>query len=395
MLGSWTMRSVFSALVIAALSPFVSVSALTTEEANQALLAGAREGRLEFVDRALRAGASANAREDSGEQFTALIHAVRGGHGPVVRLLLERGADPNRATISGFTPLMFAAYYDRAAVATQLLDKGADITSHNQLDGNTALHVAARRGSVETLVLLLERGADPNDASNADGSPPLLLAAREAYGLKSVLELLAHGADVNQAGADGSTALMGASIRGYAHISEVLILNKADVNAVSSDGRSALHRAATTGRIAIIEQLLKAGARVDQRAGDGDTPLGAAVYFGQSNAVARLIEAGARPDRPARDGETPLMRAVRGNHPEIAVLLLRKGADVNARVDGVGTTALILAAERGLSPFVGSLLKAGADVHHRTADGLSALKAAKSIDSAPTIALLRDAGAVY
>ena len=53
---------------------------------------------------------------------------------PVVRLLLEKGADPNAATLAGATPLMNAS---RASIETMrlLIDKGADVNATTAAGG--------------------------------------------------------------------------------------------------------------------------------------------------------------------------------------------------------------------------------------------------------------------
>jgi ankyrin repeat protein len=52
------------------------------------------------------------------------------------------------------------------ALVTQLLDAGADVDSPND-DGQTALMLAARVGSLDIATLLVERGADVNARSLA------------------------------------------------------------------------------------------------------------------------------------------------------------------------------------------------------------------------------------
>ena len=44
----------------------------------------------------------------------------------LVQLLLERGANPNKASLSGNTPLLRAVWYGRAEVVQILLEHGAD-----------------------------------------------------------------------------------------------------------------------------------------------------------------------------------------------------------------------------------------------------------------------------
>ncbi len=68
-----------------------------------------------------------NAVNSSGE--TALYRAVWYGKETLVKLLLERGADPNVATHEGLSPLMVAEENGHAAVVKALLAHGAE-SSH-------------------------------------------------------------------------------------------------------------------------------------------------------------------------------------------------------------------------------------------------------------------------
>jgi ankyrin repeat protein len=63
----------------------------------------------------------------SSNDGTALLMAAWSRHAEMVRLLLERGADPNAASPSGETPIMAAAFTARADIAALLLDGGADV----------------------------------------------------------------------------------------------------------------------------------------------------------------------------------------------------------------------------------------------------------------------------
>jgi uncharacterized protein len=71
----------------------------------------------------------ANANAWSPDGFTALHLAIFGGSEEAVRLLLERGADPNTlatAEIARVRPLGTAAFVGRDDLRQLLLDHGAD-----------------------------------------------------------------------------------------------------------------------------------------------------------------------------------------------------------------------------------------------------------------------------
>ena len=70
-----------------------------------------------------------------------ILKAAIGGHKVVVRLLLERGADPNKPEIGRKTSLHWAAYYHHKMVTKLLIDGGGDPNQGDQ-DGRTPLHDA-------------------------------------------------------------------------------------------------------------------------------------------------------------------------------------------------------------------------------------------------------------
>lgn len=65
---------------------------------------------------------------------TALHSAAQGDSREVIRLLLERGADPNRPDVDGWTPLFYARSRESIQI---LLRSGADPKIQDQV-GSTA-----------------------------------------------------------------------------------------------------------------------------------------------------------------------------------------------------------------------------------------------------------------
>jgi uncharacterized protein len=129
-------------------------------------------GRLERLGEILDEDpAQAHAFSDDG--FTALHLAIFGGQEEAMRLLLERGADPNvlsTSEIAKVPPLGTAAFVSSVPLTQVLLDSGADPNVRGE-GGFTALHSAAQNEDEELARLLLERGADPSLAAD-DGRRP-------------------------------------------------------------------------------------------------------------------------------------------------------------------------------------------------------------------------------
>lgn len=101
-----------------------------------------------------------------------LLHvAASVGDAELVRILAERGVDPNQPNSEGLTPIAHASG-DRAAVITALVDAGADLDAPHPRFG-TLLNNAARYHDQELVRLLLKHGADPTIPNPRTGTLPI------------------------------------------------------------------------------------------------------------------------------------------------------------------------------------------------------------------------------
>ena len=160
---------------------------------------------LDFIRALVQRGADANARltESSGAQghvnakgATPLLFAAESADLPMIRLLVELGADPFLSNDEGCTPLMAAAGMGTFATEEEagtepeaietvqwLLEKGADINTVDQ-KGETAMHGAAYKSFPQMVRLLAANGADINrwNRKNQHGWTPLLIARGHRLG---------------------------------------------------------------------------------------------------------------------------------------------------------------------------------------------------------------------
>lgn len=183
---------------------------------NTPLLLAARPARShEAVALLLEHGADARATNRFGA--TALMAAAAGGDGESIRLLLDRGADPNaRPTLDqpgflfggGRSALMWAAFRGDVANIDRLLAAGADVNLPGLI--GTALAQATWADRREAAERLLARGADPRIAGFVDGYTPLHWAASSESADPTLTRLLlAHGADANLGGGEPVDAFLG------------------------------------------------------------------------------------------------------------------------------------------------------------------------------------------
>ena len=172
----------------------------------------------------------------------------------VIRLLLERGADPNTKAIvagmsDGETPLRVAVYlHNRVetclAVARLLLDFGADVNERDCSGKTILFQMAERRNPMcEVASLLLERGAD---VRIGNGNTPLYRAIQPAdvswavrHRLAFARVLLAHGASVELGRTVGhgkitDTPLYHACLNSYVSGARFLLAHGADFDRVNA-----------------------------------------------------------------------------------------------------------------------------------------------------------------
>lgn len=269
--------------------------------------------RIDVIKYLLALGVDVNIRYNSGrDSYTPLLLAVESGLEPIVKTLVENGADPNvrwecGCAYSGMTPLMLAArrWRPETNIAKILLDNGADINTklinsyHLYLAGSTALMLsickdkdelaeilinrnaelsmkndkgqtalllAAPCSDSRILKILIDKGLGINQRDNS-GDTPLMYASRSSN-VANVRILLDKGAGVNRKNNNGATALMYAADDYYCHSIDhvrALLEKGADINAMTNEGKTALMMAAHRGCFDVVKLLLDRGAAVRQK----------------------------------------------------------------------------------------------------------------------------------
>ncbi|WP_298090949.1 ankyrin repeat domain-containing protein [uncultured Sphingomonas sp.] len=184
------------------------------------LTAAAFGGSLECVELLLAAGADANQptpepRVMGGpEALTPLLYACDRSHDAVVRLLLDRGADPQATRADGELALQLAMEGCALETIRAMMAAGADGSAVNR-HGLSVLHTAVLKRRADVLPLLLEAGASidlttgeigAELAGTEPGWTALMIAAAQADG-PSVSVLLKAGANPLVENTDGRTAL--------------------------------------------------------------------------------------------------------------------------------------------------------------------------------------------
>lgn len=122
----------------------------------------ASSGHVEVLRLLLRRGADLHTPYHDGR--SVLNFAIRGGQLAGVKALLDAGADL-QSKQSVFTPLAFACFEGTTPMVKLLVQRGADVEQtidYQGLQGATPLMLAAQAGKVKMIEALLAGGADPS-----------------------------------------------------------------------------------------------------------------------------------------------------------------------------------------------------------------------------------------
>ena len=156
---------------------------------------------------------------------TAAEFAMKSNHTEIVELLISKGAD--------ISPLHFALYMKDETKARSLIEGGADVNRRTSF-GTTPLNRAADVGFKDIVELLIAKGADVNAKGNWNWTP--LHSA--VYGHKDIVELLiTEGANVNARDSADRTPLFYAKDEGNAEIVELLLRSGA-IDTIVQQARS-------------------------------------------------------------------------------------------------------------------------------------------------------------
>jgi ankyrin repeat protein len=391
------MKRQSSLILIIALMLTASIGA---QQPVASVAAAAERGDTTAVRQLLKDGADVNAAQ--GDGMSALHWAADRGDTELAELLIYAGANHSAQTrIGQYTPLHLAAKSGSAAVAGALVKAGADVNVRTTTSGVTPLHLAASAGSAETVKVLIDARADVNAKENEAGQTPLIFAAG-LNRVEAIKTLLARGADpsittkvidvakfnaLDRAASDvqrkvlegfvgkesekpPSPSQVQAAIQAGREVLRTGKIPPPDPNAppdprrnfnpeeinppvATKGGMTALLHAARQGYLASAEALLDGGAKIDQQnAGDGTTPLLTAIINGQFDMAMMLIKRGANTNIAAKNnGVSPLWAAVNAmwqprtrfpqpqemelqkhTYLEVMQALLDNGADPNHRI---------------------------------------------------------------
>ncbi|XP_011024982.1 PREDICTED: E3 ubiquitin-protein ligase KEG-like [Populus euphratica] len=289
------------------------------------------------------------------------------------------------------------------------------LEAHNA-DGQTALHLACRRGCIKLVDAILEYSGVDVDIHDKDGNPPIVfaLAAGSPECVRSLirrsdyatcrmsesinrsvahvcayygqpdcmLELLLAGADANAVDDDGESVLHVAITNKHTECAIVILENSGcrSMSFLNSKNLTPLHLCIEALNVTVVKRWLEVASE-EEIAGAIELPssVGTALCMAAAlrkdhetegrELVRLLLAAGANPAaQDAENHQTALHTASAANDVELVKIILDAGVNANLR-NVHGTIPLHLALAKGAKPCVELLLAAGADCNLQDEDG--------------------------
>lgn len=243
---------------------------------------------------------SVESLETLNAEGTSAAHtAVRKNHFEAVDAMLKKGVNVNltedKPSVAGTTPLHIACEHGYPHLVKMLMDAGADDTMKNELE-ETAAHIAA---SVKIRYKKIED--------------------------KDRVEMIRALEHVDIPGKNGTTPLM-----------------------LAMDPQASLS-------FALTPVLIEKGADVNRADNNGNTALMLHTYwYCFPDVIKAMVKAGYDINARNRNGDTVLHYVMKNKNSEMAVYLIKKGADVNIANDRQVTPAQ-LAVENGLDEILAFL----------------------------------------
>jgi len=335
---------------------------ITSEQTLKSLTEAVRKDDLQSVVKALVGGVDINC---TSEDHQSLLYTATGvGSIDIVKCLIGKGADINQTNrysrsiiqqcvlegrmemfnlflslpnldinnkdIFGRTVLHTAAEWGRITMLQEILNKfkSLDLEQKDEL-GYTPLHIAtlgSKRAMVETLVNTFKVNIDPLDKL---GRSPLHYAAQWRR-IPIANTLCNAGANVNLPDLDGNTPLHLCIEIKNAPIIKLLLDAKADPCIQNKNKDTTLHLLTKWKRPKDIS--LKDGVLIDEK--KKELPLYTREITHHIESCRLLSQAMAKVNPTTlnladKEGKSPLHCAITNRHGEVAVELIKDGADTN------------------------------------------------------------------
>lgn len=290
--------------------------------------------------------------------------------------MVQLGVDLNEALVKGRTPACLLAQKPRMQswgsgpnqAEEDLAKAVTDYFSTESLealnaDGTSAAHMAVRKNHYEMVDAMLKKGIDVNiteDKPSTAGTTLLHIACEHAYPrlVKTLMEAGADDTLKNEREETPAHIAVSKKI-GYKQVSEKerieMIQALEHVDIPGRNGTTPLMLVQDPQQflsIALTPVLIEKGADVNRADNNGNTALMLHTFwYCYKEVIKAMVKAGYNVNARNRDGDTVLHYVMKNKGSEMAVYLIKKGADVNIANEKQVTPAQI-AVEKGLDEIL-------------------------------------------
>lgn len=278
--------SVTSELLSLLVDAGADVNVIVGERKSSLLAIAASSGNLHATKFLLDAGALVNVVLPKGySPLLGCIYSLCTDDAllPMLRLLVDRGADVDCESDYGERPVTVASRLGRFDAVRLLLDAGAEASPLKWSELATAVAI----GSEDDVAQVLSSRGLQSEWDHCGRTPGLLAAT--VGSIAKGQQLVSHGWNVNEEGRSQDTALMVCASANHVGMLTWLIDEGAVVEAVDDSQNTALMLAVQAGSANAVRQLLLAGANPDVQNEYGNTPM---AYASTIEMVRQLQDAG-------------------------------------------------------------------------------------------------------
>lgn len=279
---------------------------------------------------------------DPSPSANILSAAIAAGLTGSVKVLIEKGADPNKADYHGNLPLHVAAYYQRLSIVNTLLDDGADPNLKGSKYGDAIRSVL--EGCLAYRILRLHRPDPMKDVASH-------LPQHQIY---TVLDWIDEIETSRKPMKTSNSEVVDYEGMTESHFSTFLVVTE-DIDRCSK----------------LIQTLIDHFACPDPSIGLFGNHLHLAAYLGIGDWPQKFVRMGMDVNDNGGYFETPLLAALLGDQISIAEFLIDSGVNVNHTSEQHGTALYVACSKSGtfsgerMKDVVSSLLQHGAHLNNK------------------------------